>query len=42
MDKQRELKRTKRLALSLLLLAALTFIVTLFLPPTFTSAASKP
>ena len=35
MDKQRELKRTKRLALSLLLLAALTFIVTLFLPPSF-------
>ncbi|KAA5976084.1 MULTISPECIES: DUF445 domain-containing protein [unclassified Pantoea] len=35
MDKQHELKRTKRLALSLLLLAALTFIVTLFLPPSF-------
>ncbi len=35
MDKQRELKRTKRLALSLLLLAALTFVVTLFLPPNF-------
>jgi len=35
MDKQRELKRTKRLALSLLLLAALTFIVTLFLPSNF-------
>lgn len=35
MDKQRELKRTKRLALSLLLLAALTFVVTLFLPPSF-------
>lgn len=35
MDKQRELKRTKRLALSLLLLAALTFIFTLFLPPSF-------
>lgn len=35
MDKQRELKRTKRLALSLLLLAALTFVVTLFLPSNF-------
>ncbi|MDQ1212453.1 DUF445 domain-containing protein [Pantoea anthophila] len=35
MDKQRELKRTKRLALSLLLLAALTFVITLFLPPNF-------
>ncbi|MEB6223758.1 DUF445 domain-containing protein [Pantoea anthophila] len=35
MDKQHELKRTKRLALSLLLLAALTFVVTLFLPPSF-------
>ncbi len=35
MDKQRELKRTKRLALSLLLLAAATFVVTLFLPPNF-------
>jgi len=35
MDKQHELKRTKRLALLLLLLAALTFIVTLFLPPGF-------
>ncbi|KAF6665067.1 DUF445 domain-containing protein [Pantoea sp. EKM101V] len=35
MDKQRELKRTKRLALSLLLLAALTFVITLFLPPSF-------
>ena len=35
MDKQHELKRTKRLALSLLLLAALTFVVTLFLPPNF-------
>ena len=35
MDKQRELKRTKRLALSLLLLAALTFVITLFLPSNF-------
>ena len=35
MDKQYELKRTKRLALLLLLLAAVTFIVTLFLPPGF-------
>lgn len=35
MDKQHELKRTKRLALLLLLLAAATFIVTLFLPPNF-------
>ncbi|MGY3068464.1 uncharacterized membrane-anchored protein YjiN (DUF445 family) [Pantoea agglomerans] len=35
MDKQHELKRTKRLALLLLLLAAITFIVTLFLPPSF-------
>lgn len=35
MDKQHELKRTKRLALLLLLLAAITFIVTLFLPPGF-------
>ncbi|MGC1039966.1 DUF445 domain-containing protein [Pantoea agglomerans] len=35
MDKQHELKRTKRLALLLLLLAAITFTVTLFLPPGF-------
>ncbi|WP_312546014.1 DUF445 domain-containing protein [Pantoea eucalypti] len=35
MDKQYELKQTKRLALLLLLLAAATFIVTLFLPPGF-------
>ncbi|MGJ0480595.1 DUF445 domain-containing protein [Pantoea agglomerans] len=35
MDKQHELKRTKRLALLLLLFAAATFIVTLFLPPNF-------
>lgn len=35
MDKQHELKRTKRLALLLLLLAAATFIITLFLPPGF-------
>ena len=30
-----ELKRTKRLALSLLLIAAVTFVITLFLPPGF-------
>ena len=35
MDKQHELNRMKRLALLLLLLAAATFIVTLFLPPGF-------
>jgi len=35
MDKQHELKRMKRLALLLLLLAAATFVVTLFLPPGF-------
>ncbi|MFV9669019.1 DUF445 domain-containing protein [Pantoea sp. KXB25] len=35
MDKQHELKRMKRLALLLLLLAAATFIITLFLPPGF-------
>lgn len=35
MDKLRELKRTKRLALALLMLAAAVFIITLFLPPTF-------
>ncbi|MGD9426902.1 DUF445 domain-containing protein [Pantoea sp. NSTU24] len=35
MDKQHELKRMKHLALLLLLLAAATFIVTLFLPPGF-------
>lgn len=35
MDKLRELKRIKRLALGLLLLAAATFIVTLFLPSGF-------
>lgn len=35
MDKEYELKRMKRLALLLLLLAAATFIVTLFLPPGF-------
>lgn len=33
MEKMTELKRAKRLALSLLLLAAATFITTLFLPP---------
>ncbi|WP_061718224.1 DUF445 domain-containing protein [Pantoea trifolii] len=35
MDKYQQLKRSKRLALSLLLIAAATFIVTLFLPPNF-------
>lgn len=34
MDKYQQLKRSKRLALSLLLIAAATFVVTLFLPPT--------
>lgn len=35
MEKLAELKRTKRLALSLLLVAIATFITTLFLPPNF-------
>lgn len=35
MDKFQQLKRSKRLALSLLLIAAATFVVTLFLPPNF-------
>jgi len=35
MEKIAELKRTKRLALSLLLVAAVTFVATLFLPPGF-------
>ncbi|WP_372771799.1 DUF445 domain-containing protein [Pantoea sp. WEP] len=35
MDKYQQLKRSKRLALSLLLIAAAIFVVTLFLPPTF-------
>jgi uncharacterized membrane-anchored protein YjiN (DUF445 family) len=35
MDKFQQLKRSKRLALSLLLIAAATFIVTLFLPANF-------
>jgi uncharacterized membrane-anchored protein YjiN (DUF445 family) len=35
MDKFLQLKRSKRLALSLLLIAAATFVVTLFLPPNF-------
>ncbi|NIF22573.1 DUF445 domain-containing protein [Candidatus Pantoea multigeneris] len=34
-DKQKQLQRSKLLALSLLLAATLTFIVTLFLPPNF-------
>ena len=33
MDKHQQLKRSKRLALALLLIAAATFVVTLFLPP---------
>ncbi|WP_337023165.1 MULTISPECIES: DUF445 domain-containing protein [unclassified Pantoea] len=35
MDKYQQLKRSKRLALALLLVAAATFFVTLFLPPNF-------
>ncbi len=35
MEKIAELKRTKRLALSLLLIAAAVFVTTLFLPPNF-------
>ena len=35
MDKHQQLKRSKRLALTLLLIAAATFVVTLFLPPNF-------
>ena len=35
MDKSQQLKRSKRLALALLLMAAATFVVTLFLPPNF-------
>lgn len=35
MDKHQQLIRSKRLALSLLLIAAATFMVTLFLPPNF-------
>lgn len=35
MNKIAELKRAKRLALSLLLAAAATFVITLFLPPSF-------
>jgi uncharacterized membrane-anchored protein YjiN (DUF445 family) len=35
MDKHQQLKRSKRLALSLLLVAAAIFVVTLFLPPNF-------
>ena len=35
MDKYQQLKRSKRLALALLLIAAATFVVTLFLPPNF-------
>ncbi|RKQ40829.1 DUF445 domain-containing protein [Enterobacter sp. R1(2018)] len=35
MEKMAELKRTKRLALSLLLIAAAIFVTTLFLPPGF-------
>lgn len=35
MDKHQQLKRSKRLALSLLLIAAAIFVITLFLPPNF-------
>lgn len=35
MDKMAELKKTKRIALSLLLIAAAVFVTTLFLPPSF-------
>ncbi len=35
MDKYQQLKRSKNLALALLLIAAATFVVTLFLPPNF-------
>ncbi|WP_343552903.1 DUF445 domain-containing protein [Pantoea sp.] len=35
MDKFQQLKRSKRLALSLLLIAAAIFVITLFLPPNF-------
>ena len=35
MDKHQQLKRIKRLALSLLLIAAAIFVITLFLPPNF-------
>jgi len=35
MDKSQQLKRSKRLALALLLMAATTFVVTLFLPPNY-------
>lgn len=42
MNKIAELKRAKRLALSLLLIAAATFITTLFLPPIFGYSALKP
>ncbi len=35
MEKSQQLKRSKRLALTLLLMAAATFVVTLFLPPNF-------
>ena len=35
MDKHQQLKQSKRLALALLLIAATTFVVTLFLPPNF-------
>ncbi|MEK0166316.1 DUF445 domain-containing protein [Pseudescherichia vulneris] len=41
MDKLAELKRAKRLALSLLLIAAATFAATLFLPPTRLVGAVK-
>ncbi|MBP8540731.1 MULTISPECIES: DUF445 domain-containing protein [unclassified Citrobacter] len=41
MNKIAELKRAKRLALSLLLIAAATFVITLFLPPNFWVLGTK-
>lgn len=41
MNKIAELKRAKRLALSLLLIAAATFVTTLFLPPSFWVLGAK-
>jgi uncharacterized membrane-anchored protein YjiN (DUF445 family) len=35
MDKEQELRRSKRNALGLLLIAAALFVITLFLPPNF-------
>lgn len=41
MNKIAELKRAKRLALSLLLIAAATFVITLFMPPNFWVLGTK-